>query len=253
LIVYTQCPHCDTVYPLPPQQLAQAHGRMQCGHCEREFNAVDRLREEDDYASRPQPSSLGPARLDYIPPPEQGDLFKRPSPLPRAPVATPAFVATSPAAPRPWLRWASSALLLALILGLQVIAAQRAELAADPRYRPWLARACATLGCTLPPWREPAALQLLAREIGPHPSVPNALLVTATMRNPGPWPQTWPQLELALADLDGRALGLRRFSPAEYLGGEPQVAALASAETVMLRLELADPGKQAVAFAFEFR
>ena len=40
-----------------------------------------------------------------------------------------------------------------LLLVLQVLLADRARLAADARTRPFMERACALLGCTLPPWR----------------------------------------------------------------------------------------------------
>ncbi len=246
--MFTQCPYCETVYPLPPRLLAEGRGRILCGNCEREFNALDRLRERDDYASRPIAADPGTPRIEPEPVPEQGDLF-----VPRnaAQGGPPTFVATTPR-PRRWL-WMAAALLLAAGLALQVSIAQRAELAADLRWRPLLERLCGRLQCTLPPARSPQTLQLLAREIGPHPSMPDALLVTATIRNPGPWRQAWPQLELALSDLDGRALAMRRFAPREYLGGEPAVDALGADESVIVRLELRDPGKDAVAFAFEFR
>jgi hypothetical protein len=247
--VYTQCPYCETVYPLPPRLLAEGRGRILCGVCDREFNALDRLRERDDYASRPHPTDADAAHGDDEPAPEQGDLFAAALPQYRP---APAFVGSG-RPPGQRLAWAGSALLLALLLTAQIGYAQRVELAADARARPWMERICAQFGCVLPAWREPQRLQLLAREIGPHPSSPDALLVTATVRNPGPWRQAWPLLELALSDLDGRPLALRRFRPEEYLGGAPQVDALEPDQGVLLRLELQDPGKEAVAFAFEFR
>ncbi len=247
--MFTQCRYCETVYPLPPRLLAEGRGRILCGNCEREFNALERLREHDDYAQHPHVADAVAPRIESEAEPEQGDLFRSVGlPQPRAP----GFAGSPQRAPQR-LAWAASTLLLALLLAAQICIAQRAELAADVRFRPWLETACHTLGCTLPPWRDPQRLQLLAREIGPHPSMPDALLVTGTVRNPGPWRQAWPQIELALSDLDGRALALRRFAPSEYLGGAPDVDALQAEETVMVRLELQDPGKSAVAFAFEFR
>lgn len=248
--MFTQCVYCETVYPLPPRLLAEGRGRIVCGHCEREFDALDRLRETDDYSHRPLVASGLAPRLDSEPAPEQGDLFRL---TPIAAVRAPGFVEAHVRPARAWLGWAASAMMLAGLLFVQIVAAERAELAADARWRPWLESVCVHLRCDLPPWREPQRLQLLAREIGPHPSAPDALLVTATIRNPGPWRQAWPQLELSLSDLDGRALALRRFTATEYLGGAPAVDFLAADEAVLLRLELEDPGKLAVAFAFEFR
>lgn len=249
--MFTQCPYCETVYPLPPKLLAEGRGRILCGRCERPFDALERLREIDDYAEKLAQRAGAVPRLDIEPPPEQGDLF-----APAAPAGShaPTFAGGGRASrPGHGLAWSVSALALTLLLGLQLVLAQSAELAADARWRPLLEAGCRWVACTLPPAREPQRLQLLAREIGPHPSMPDALLVTATVRNPGPWRQAWPQLELALSDLDGRPLALRRFNAAEYLGGSPDVDALAAGESVIARLELQDPGKTAVAFAFEFR
>ncbi len=248
--MYTQCPYCEMVYPLPPRLLAEGRGRILCGACEREFDALERLREVDDYAARPVARPDAVPRLDAGPIPEQGDLFG----LPAKPAERlPGFAGNPQSRRTRGLAWGLSAALLALALGLQVLLAQRAELSADARFRPLLERLCAAFGCDLPPWRDPQALQLLAREIGPHPSMPDALLVTATVRNPGPFRQAWPLLELVLSDLDGRPLAMRRFAPEEYLGGRPQVDALAAGDAVVARLELKDPDKAAVAFSFEFR
>src|SRR5690606_8529135 len=84
-------------------------------------------------------------------------------------------------------------------------------------------------------------------------SLPNALLVTATIQNDAPWPQAWPLLELTLSDLDGNPVALRRFTAAEYLGGPPEAPTLAPGQSALARLEIADPGNRAVAFNFEFR
>jgi hypothetical protein len=141
---------------------------------------------------------------------------------------------------------------LALLLVLQILVADRARLAADAQWRPRIERLCGVLGCDLPPWREPSALRITARDVRPHPSVPGALLVTASFSNEAKFPQAWPQLELALTDLDGQALGLRRFTPAEYLGSAPRTQRIAPGQTAIVTLEIADPGMRALAFDIEF-
>ena len=90
---------------------------------------------------------------------------------------------------------------LSLLLGLQVLLADRARLAGQAGWRPLLSTLCAGLGCSLPPWREPAAFALLQRDVRQHPSVPGALRVSATFRNDARWPQPWPQLQHWLATL----------------------------------------------------
>lgn len=142
---------------------------------------------------------------------------------------------------------------LTLTLAVQVLVADRDALAADPQWRPRIAAVCGVLHCRIPPWREPAAFHLTSRDVRPHPSVPGALLISASFRNDAAFAQPWPRLELSLANLDGESLGLRRFTPAEYLGNAPTTPLIAPGQSASITLELLDPGKRAVAFAFEFR
>jgi hypothetical protein len=249
--MYTQCPRCLAVYEPTPYLLARGRGRLECGACGHEFDALERLGSEPIFAAAPNvPAADKPPRVRPERAPEQGSLFAPLKPETPTFAAAPAQRARQAAAGG---RWWGAAFALALLLGAQIVFAERAELARDPAFRPWLLRACDTLHCTLPAWRDPGALKLLARDVRPHPSVPDALLISATFRNDAPWPQAWPQLQIALADLDGRTLGLRRFAVEEYLGAAPRAATLAPGQSATATIELQDPGKQAVAFAFEFR
>ena len=173
----------------------------------------------------------------------------------RVPPTSPGFARKPNDWPRRLARasagWAL-ALLLAALLVLQILVADRARLAADAAWRPRLEALCGVLGCDLPAWREPTALRVTSREMRPHPSVPGALLVTASFSNQSRFPQAWPQLELSLTDLDGQALGLRRFTPTEYLGSAPRSERIAPGQSAIVTLEIADPGRRALAFGIEF-
>jgi hypothetical protein len=248
--MFTQCPHCLAVYEPTPFLLARGRGRLQCGGCGHEFDALERLSAEPILAAAATvPASDATPRVIPERAPEQGSLFE---PM-RA--ENPTFVVRRSVLPRrrsnaPW--WLGSTA-LAMLLSAQIVLAQRAELARDPAWRPWLVRLCDQLGCSLPAWRDPGSLRLLARDVRPHPSVPDALTISASFRNDAPWPQAWPELQVSLADLDGNALALRRFSAEEYLGNVPRSATLAPGQPVSATLEVQDPGKQAIAFAFEFK
>ncbi len=179
-----------------------------------------------------------------------------PAPLPRRPAA-PSFAAgaaQTPPVPRRqrWLA-ATAIAVLALILAVQVLLADRDNLAADARWRPLLQRMCSIAGCTLPPWREPDALRLLALDVRAHPSRPNALRASATLRNDAAWPQAWPQLVLTLSDVDGRVLGARAFDAGEYLGQAPTQDGLASGQSAMIRVDVLEPAGGAVSYAFDLR
>jgi hypothetical protein len=248
--MYTQCPYCLTAFEPTPYQLSRGRGRLQCGVCSREFDALERLNAQPIHsAALPVPRGDEPPRVQPGVIPEQGSLFQP------AQTEAPGFAARRSIAPviRPSTRWWLGSLLLALVLGAQVVLAQRHELARDSAWRPWLERLCATLDCDLPAWSDRAALQLMARDVRPHPSVPNELMISASFRNDAPWPQAWPTLEISLADLDGKRLALRRFSATEYLGAKPRDRTLGPGQSVSATLEVQDPGKGAVAFAFDFR
>jgi len=151
-------------------------------------------------------------------------------------------------------RWPMPAAIagLTLLLALQWLLADRARLAADPGWRPLVARACAVLQCDIPPWREPAAFVLLERDVRPHPDVARALRITASFRNDAAWAQPWPEVVLTLSDIDGRPLGRRAFTAAEYLDGAPSSPLLDSGQGAVIRMDVLEPGPGAVGFAFDF-
>jgi hypothetical protein len=172
----------------------------------------------------------------------------------------PKFTAPDFAAPKPapgepaWRRYRAWALLpaLVLLLVLQVLVADRVRLAADPAWRPRIVALCGVLACSVPDWREPAAFHVTAREMRPHPNAVGALLLSATFRNDAAFDQPWPLLQVQLANPEGEPLGLRRFTPREYLGGDPSSARIAPGQSAAVSLAIMDPGKRAVSFDLAF-
>jgi predicted Zn finger-like uncharacterized protein len=238
----TQCPHCATVYPVEAEQFLPSGGRVRCGVCSREFDALERLRHA--------PPEVDAPILDPELAQRQGQLFA-PADLGEDAEETPRFAQRfGPRMGTAGLWWLAAVLLAGLLM-LQIALAERGRLATDPDWRGGYESLCSLLGCSLPAWRAPASLQLLSREVGPHPSEAGGLLVTATLRNDARWAQPLPWVELSLADLDGQVLARRRFAPAEYHVGDARL--LRPGQTTSLRLELADPGSQALAFEFAFR
>jgi predicted Zn finger-like uncharacterized protein len=250
--MYTQCPHCLTVHALTAVQIALGRGQLICGVCEQSFDGLERL------ADTPAQASVGYGR---------GRLAEPPRVLPEgmlapadAPKAAPALGMPPPqfalqTGRRRRLnsgRWWALSAAMSLVLSTQIVLAQRAELSQDPTLRPWLQRLCSVAGCRLPFFSAPGQIALLNRDVSPHPSVAEALLITASFRNEAPWPQEWPVLELSMADLDGRLVALRRFTAAEYLGAAPDSRALLPGQPVMVELEIRDPGNEAIAFEFSF-
>ena len=199
---------------------------------------ADPTAEENEEAATVEPVEAPPA--------------SEPEPAPAAATTAstgPAFAAPTAAGRGRW-RWALIAL-LALLLGLQILLADRARLAADPGWRPVVERLCAVLGCTLPSWHEPTAFLMLDRQIRPA-DTPGALRVDATFRNDARWAQDWPALQLALSDADGRVLGSAVFTPEQYLGAAPATR-LAPGQSAQASFLVREPAPGTVAFSFEFR
>ena len=169
----------------------------------------------------------------------------------------PSFLHPDRHPPRPALRERRLVLagiaVLAVALVVQVLLADRARLAADARWRPIVGGLCSVVGCSLPPWREPAAFTMLERDVRAHPSAAGALRVSATFRNDARWPQPWPTLMLTLSDVDGRVVGARAFAPADYLDATAAGARLAPGQRASVALDVLEPAPDIVAFTFDFR
>lgn len=171
-----------------------------------------------------------------------------------AETAAPSFLASPPPPALRTPRWHWSVLAaLSLLLGVQILLADRARLALDADWRPLLSGLCGAFGCDLPPWREPQAFAMLSRDVRPAPDAPGTLLVQATFRNDARWTQAWPVLYLTLSDADGRTVGARAFAAGEYLGKTAAQDGLAPGQSAQIALRLREPATPAVAFSFEFR
>ena len=265
--MYTQCPECLTVYKIAAEVVGEGHGSARCGHCAATF---DVLRSLADALPDESPGQLPLHRIASVPPqlsvpalrPQgaQQSLLFDPDERMRRPTSartvTPAFArgaTTANRSARNW-PWLLGATLLALSLLAQIGYAKRAPLLDDARLRPFFDRACETFGCRLPLRHDPAQLVLLSRDIRPHPSVPNGLIISASLRNDAAFTQAFPDVEILLSDLDENRVAMRRFHPQEYLGDARTMATgLAPGATAALVFEVADPGKNAVAFEFKFR
>ncbi|MGN7919537.1 DUF3426 domain-containing protein [Lysobacter sp. ESA13C] len=160
--------------------------------------------------------------------------------------------AAAPAARRHW-SGPAVAVALGLLLALQLLLAQRNELAADARWRPLVGALCGTLPCTIPAWREPAALTMLNRNVLPVAERAGVLRVSASFRNDARWAQPWPTLVLSLEDVDGRRVGQRAFSPEDYRKGYREGELIAPGQSAAVQFDVLEPAPRVVAFTFDFR
>lgn len=253
--MYAQCPACLTVFSLDALALAQARGEVGCATCGERFDALATLTDQ----LPPEPFRQLPSHAPAAPPPTLELAVYRPreeTPAPvEAPAFTPRFVHERRAPRRRERRWpwVLVCALLALSLGAQLAWAKREVLVADPTVGAWLRQTCASLGCELPLVRDVRRLHLVARDVQAHPSVPGALMISATLRNDAPFAQPYPVVRLVLSDADGHRVAMRRLHPAEYLDDAAAIrAGLAPGASAALVFEVADPGTRAVAFEFGF-
>ncbi len=263
--MYTQCPECLTVYRIGAAEIAAARGSVRCAHCNALFDAlptlsealpaepIGRLARHDEQGTAPQlglsvfrPNPAGQGALFFDPDKRQHRSERAPS--------TPQFTRTRRRRkPRRNAPWIIGSVVLLLVLAAEIAWVERAAWINDARVRPWVDAACEQLGCTLPLRRDSELLQLTSRDIRPHPSVAGALIISATLHNAADFAQPFPPVQVTLSDLDEKPIAMRRFVPRDYVSDEETVRnGLAPGANASIVFEVADPGRNSVAFEFSF-
>lgn len=312
--MYTQCPHCRSIYRLKVETLARAQGELLCGHCSTRFNAlatltetlpgdaVDRLPLHRREASAPlvampayQPlpdvgvpverpvAPLRPAKLGYSEPElEAAGVLPRDDWRelgPRRKIAAPARVEPQLTAPSPEPSFSArerdqesfgddhsrrrrdtrprrSVLPLAIVvLGLALLAQSaylwRAHWWPMPLAQRVIDSVAAYGGWSVPRPFVPDGFALLGHDSRPDSTNSSMWIVTATLRNQSPITLDVPNIRLRISDAQGRLLGERLFTPAEFLADAQTVTmGVAPDSNIPLRFELADPGEAARGFEF---
>lgn len=154
--------------------------------------------------------------------------------------------------------WSLGIVVLLLVLAGQYLYFNREKLAQHDALRPALATVCAAVRlvkpCEIPVRRDLDAIVLLEREVRSHPERQGALLITAKLVNQADFIQPFPKLELRFYDINRKLLAWRAFEPEEYLEGVSDIdQGMPPGEVVAARLEIVDPGPEAVNFEFNFR
>lgn len=284
----TLCPHCKTVFRVHAQALATARGFVECGACERTFNALDLLVDEPAAVHAPIPEILPPtlpdttgARDEDGPRVGAADLDEveigesEPS-MPRIALveadASPLLTGQIDfdAAPgvlredlerlaarernRGRFAWSLFALLLMLALAAQAAWYGRSDLLERfPQLRPYATQLCTRLGCRLEEPVGVADIELVARDVRDHPQYAKTLLVNATLQNRGKHAAKFPVIQLGVYDSSGVAVGVRRFTPGEYLDKSIDIdAGMPTGSRIYIVLEIAGVGDRADSFEFLF-
>lgn len=236
------CPQCKVL--LTPTDPSSAGGDelVVCGNCGNRFNprhavrqasTIDRLYRQDG-ASEPgiRIDAENIQRHARSAAQSSGGRVRA-----RNPVAT--------------LFWSLTSLVLILTLVGQYAYVQRDELARHAQIRPWLEWLCLHAGCELPLVRSPELIRIAGRDIRRHPDTDDALIVNITITNHASYVQAWPVIQIGFFDLRNRPLALRRFTADEYLPHDLSIGDGIPVQTpIRVRLDIVDPGTEAVNFAF---
>ncbi len=257
--MYAQCPNCQTVFDVADEDLAAADGMVCCGVCEHVFKATDQVIDNLPDASATAEAEAAPAVAEAAA--DATEEFD-----PDAAAAAPAEdfarslaeaelrASQEPAKRRSvvgTLFWSLATLVLFAGLGLQAVYALRGDLADNPTFAPVVEALCDVVHCSMPVRRDLDKVVLQDRDVRSDPGHPGTLLITAKLVNQAQYPQPFPLLRLTLSDYNGTVLAARDFKPAEYLADARGATEMPSDQPFVLRLEVADPGKNASAFQFQ--
>jgi predicted Zn finger-like uncharacterized protein len=213
--MFTRCPGCQSIYRLNASALAESAGVVRCGQCGKTFNALSHLFEA------PPVSDQAPLNGSGIPPLlEDADVHQTELPWPRAEAGPPAQpgpvidfeVLDTPDSQSPthW-GWKTATLALAAALAIQL-------------YLQWQTPGSVLdrlTGNGITTSSDPTGLiQVVSRDMHRHPSLDDAVIVSATLRNPTEHHLEWPIVEVRLYDPSQQVLGVRRLNPEDYLGND---------------------------------
>jgi hypothetical protein len=165
------------------------------------------------------------------------------------------------ASSRGWSRWhhRPSWLVIALAASVLVVSVQAFWFQFDrwslnPSIRPYYERVCGLLRCELPVLRALDAITSRNLVVRSHAGNPDLLQVDAVIINEAAFPQPFPTIELRFSAMGGQLISGQRIRPDEYLGGELAGARMMPPMTpVRIRLEVMDPGADAVNYVMVFR
>jgi len=249
-VMETSCPHCSSHYRVTDTQLQAALGRVKCGECGMVFNALQSLKSFD-----------GELPPNYRPPTPSTPV----TPAAELPAAKPDTLAeelslhkamygherNSIAHFAPFL-WFLGILLLIVVGIAQAVYYQRYTLINEPKYQQQVLSLCELVPCGEAGFSSIRQIKLLERNVFTHPVISNALMVTGSFVNQAPFEQKLPNMLVSLFDIQGNLIANRIFYPSEYLQADKNRNSLPTGKLLQFRLEIIDPGTDALTYEFEF-
>ena len=259
-VMETCCSHCQSRFYITEIQLKQAYGKVSCSECGSMFNALSSLKSFDGklppgYLEKLQQQQAEPEPDQGTDPDAEGGFDSeadfedhRDLSLHEAMYGSErrSFFSVAP------LVWFIGILLLIASGIAQTIYYQRYQLIENPRYQQQVINICQVLPCSEREFASTDQIKLLERNVFTHPVSENALMVTGAFVNQAPFTQKLPDLLISLFDIQGYLIANRLFKPAEYLRDEQNRGVMRPEKPVQFRLEIIDPGTDALTYEFEF-
>lgn len=255
-VMETTCSECSSRFRLTEKQLQLALGQVRCGECGAIFNALlnlknyegelppeylNQLRDEDDFESDKTLPVTGFETESDFEERQEVSLHEAMYGSERR-----SFFSLGP------LAWFIGILLLTAVGIAQAIYYQRYQLIENPRYQQQVINLCQVLPCAENEFSSTQQIQLLERNVFTHPVTSNALMVTGSFVNEAPFSQKLPELLISLFDVQGNLIANRLFSASEYLSDDRNRGVIKPGLPVQFRLEIIDPGTDALTYEFEF-
>jgi predicted Zn finger-like uncharacterized protein len=255
-VMETTCNQCKSRFRLTEKQLQQTYGKVCCGECGSVFNAMTTLKDYDgalppDYFEKQleedelqHDKTLPVTDFDL----ETNFVDRRQVSLHEAMYGSErrSFFSLGP------LAWLVGILLLAAVGIAQAIYYQRYQLVENPRYQQQVINLCQVLPCAETDFSSTEQIRLLERNVFTHPVAKNALMVTGSFVNQAPFAQKLPGLLISLFDVQGKLIANRLFAPSEYLLDDKNRGVIKPDLPLQFRLEIVDPGTDALTYEFEF-
>lgn len=243
--------------PLSPADLAQAGGIVRCGSCGRTLNALSEL-----YAYPPDKGD-SPIISDGMPPlltprVEQEEIREaddKPSygvdrdssddtdERTTKPPSTPDIEVLRPTAPG-WLRffWPGLAALLAVLLLLQLFGPEQ-----------WRVDWSGFSSDTTETIAMDDVIQVVSRDLHRHPTLNDAVVISAVLVNRSDETVRWPEIEVRLFDASQQVIGERRLRPEEYMSNDADVDnGFAADMRLPIVLEMVTEASTATGFSLAF-
>lgn len=224
----TRCAACGTAFRVHAAQLSARGGKVRCGRCAAVFDAIAGLVEEKTEKTGSGLELTQPGMEVSRPDASIQDL-------------TPFRLA-----------WGLAAAAALVALALQALFYYRTGVAVlFPETRPYLAAACAWLGCELRLPRRPDLMSIESSDLQSDNRREGAIVLNAVIRNRAPFAQEHPALELTLTDERDQAVLRRVLAPADYLHGaaaERLAQGIAAGAETALRVHFDTSGVRAVGY-----